>query len=160
MYSGSKLLTDTVEIDGKQIPLGKLVLSPTRTFLPVLKKVIDQYRPYISGIIHNTGGAHTKVTKYLSNPLTIIKDKLLPVPPLFKIIKEESSASDEEMYKVFNMGTRLEIYAQDIEVANAIIAISRSFNIDADIVGRVEEGTSDKSVVRVKNEEGKEITIS
>ena len=160
VYSGSKLLTDTVEIDGKQIPLGKLVLSPTRTFLPVLKKVIDQYRPYISGIIHNTGGAHTKVTKYLSNPLTIIKDKLLPVPPLFKIIKEESSASDEEMYKVFNMGTRLEIYAQDIEVANAIIAISRSFNIDADIVGRVEEGTSDKSVVRVKNEEGKEITIS
>jgi phosphoribosylformylglycinamidine cyclo-ligase len=160
VYSGSRMLTDMIEIDGKPIPLGKLVLSPTRTFLPVLKKVIDQFRSQIHGIIHNTGGAHTKVTKYLSQPLTIIKDNLLPVPPLFKIIKEESGSTYEEMYKVFNMGTRLEIYTHNIEVANEIIAISRSFNIEAAIIGRVEDGTSDKSVVRLKNEEGGEIVIS
>lgn len=159
VYSGSRMLTDLVEIDGKPIPLGKLVLSPTRTFLPVLKKVIDQFRNQIHGIIHNTGGAHTKVTKYLSQPLTIVKDNLLPVPPLFKIIKEESGAKDEEMYKVFNMGTRLEIYTPDKVVADKIIEISRSFHIDADIIGRVEASSSEKSTVRITNESGRDITI-
>ena len=147
VYTGSKMLTDEIEIDGQMITLGKLVLSPTRTFLPVLKKVLDAYRPRISGIIHNTGGAHTKVKKFAPG-MRIIKDSLLPVPPLFNIIQSESGTSDEEMFQVFNMGTRLEIYT-DAKSAAEIIEISKSFNIDAQIIGRVEE--AGQSEVHVKH---------
>jgi phosphoribosylformylglycinamidine cyclo-ligase len=149
IYSGSKLLTNTIEVEGKQIPIGKLILSPTRTYLPILKQIISSYRSHIKGIIHNTGGAHTKVTKYLSNPLTIIKDNLLPVPPLFRLIQSESGSSLEEMYKVFNMGTRLEIYVSDLSVAHELVKISQSFKVDANIIGRVEATRTNKSSVLV-----------
>jgi len=137
IYSGKKLLTDKIEINGKAIDIGKLVLSPTRTFLPLLKKILDEHRAQISGIIHNTGGAHTKVKKFAPGK-KIIKNNLLPIPPLFDMIKEESGTSLEEMFQVFNMGTRLEVYT-DESTAKALIDISNSFNIDAQIIGHVEE---------------------
>ena len=148
VYTGSKMLTDEIEIDGQKITLGKLVLSPTRTFLPVLKKVLDLHRSRISGIIHNTGGAHTKVKKFAPG-MKIIKDNLLPIPPLFKLIQAESGTTDEEMFQVFNMGTRLEIYTDEKSAAD-IIEISKSFNIDAQIIGRVEG--AEVSEVQVSHE--------
>lgn len=144
IYSGSKSLTETVNIDGEDIDIGKLVLSPTRTFLPLLKKILDSHRSSINGIIHNTGGAHTKVKKFADRK-KIIKDNLLPIPPLFKLIQEESGTSYEEMFQVFNMGTRLEIYT-DARSAQSMIEIANAFNIDAQIIGRVEETESDSYV--------------
>lgn len=137
MYAGNRKLTDKIDINGEQIDLGKLVLSPTRTFLPVLKQVVDQYAPKINGIIHNTGGAHTKVKKFAPN-CNIIKDNLLPIPPLFNLIQETSQTGWKEMFQVFNMGTRLEFYT-DAQTAQSIVDISKSFNIDAQVIGRVEK---------------------
>ena len=146
VYIGSKKLTDTIEIDGQKIPIGKLVLSPTRTFLPVLKKVLDKYRKHINGIIHNTGGGQAKVSKFIKNK-RIIKDNLLPIPPLFQMIQKESGTSWEEMYRVFNVGTRLDIYLPE-KYAQKVIDISKSFNIDAQIVGRVEEAKGQEVIVK------------
>jgi phosphoribosylformylglycinamidine cyclo-ligase len=151
IYSGSKLLTDTIEINGTAMDIGKLVLSPTRTFLPILKQIIPKYRNHIAGIIHNTGGGHSKVTKYLQNPLTIVKDNLLPVPPLFRLIQKESGATLEEMYKVFNMGTRLEIYVPDKAIAEDIVRISKTFNVDAAIIGHVEKAREGRTNVLIKD---------
>jgi phosphoribosylformylglycinamidine cyclo-ligase len=145
IYAGKRSLTDKVNIDGKDIDLGKLVLSPTRTFLPLLQKIITECRPAISGIIHNTGGAHTKVKKFAPGK-RIIKDNLLPIPPLFEIIKEESETDFSEMFQVFNMGTRLEVYT-DTSAASQIIDICRSFSIDAQIIGRVEDSASSQVIV-------------
>lgn len=146
VYIGSKKLTDTIEINGQKITIGKLVLSPTRTFLPVLKKVLDKYRKQINGIIHNTGGGQAKVSKFIKNK-RIIKDNLLPIPPLFEMIQKESGTSWEEMYRVFNVGTRLDIYLPE-KYAQKVIAISKSFNIDAQIVGRVEEAKGEEVIVK------------
>ncbi len=146
IYSGSRSLTDKIDIDGQEIDLGKLVLSPTRTFLPLLKKVIDNYKNSITGMIHNTGGAHTKVKKFAPGR-RIIKDNLLPIPPLFNIIKEESGTEFSEMFQVFNMGTRLEIYT-DTASAQGIIDICNSFSIDAQIVGYVEEAPESEVVIK------------
>ncbi|MCB0604773.1 MAG: phosphoribosylformylglycinamidine cyclo-ligase, partial [Saprospiraceae bacterium] len=146
VYSGTKMLTDMVECEGKMIPIGKLALSPTRTFLPVLKQVLGQYRDDIAGIIHNTGGGHSKVLRYCDEAVHIVKDNLLPVPPIFQIIKESADTSWEEMFKVFNMGTRIEFYT-DEKVAAKIIEIAQSFNIDADVIGRVE--VSDDTEMKV-----------
>lgn len=146
IYSGSRSLTDKIDIDGQEIDLGKLVLSPTRTFLPLLKKVIDNYKNSITGLIHNTGGAHTKVKKFAPGR-RIIKDNLLPIPPLFNIIKEESGTEYSEMFQVFNMGTRLEIYT-DTASAQGIIDICNSFSIDAQIVGYVEEAPESEVVIK------------
>jgi len=148
IYTGTRSLTETIAIDGVDITLGKLVLSPTRTFLPVLKKILDECRPLIKGIIHNTGGAHTKVKKFAPGT-RIIKDALLPIPPLFELIRKESGTSYEEMFQVFNMGTRLELYV-DPSAAEQIIAISKSFEIDAQIIGRVE--VAERAEVVVKHE--------
>jgi phosphoribosylformylglycinamidine cyclo-ligase len=156
VYAGSKLLTDEIEIDGHFYPVGKLVLSPTRTFLPILKDILDVHRDDIQGIIHNTGGAHTKVSKFLKEPVKIIKDNLLPVPPLFRLIQEESDAEIQEMYKVFNMGTRLECYVDTIDVANSLVDIAYKYNIDAQIIGRVESTKDSKSSIHVYHE-GKEL---
>ena len=142
VYSGSKKLTDTINIDGDDIPVGKLLLSPTRTYMPVLKVILDQVKDKISGIIHCTGGAQTKVEKFIKNK-HIIKDELMDIPPLFKLIKEESGTDYKEMYKVFNMGHRLEIYLP-AQYAQAVIDISNSFNIDAKIIGRVEDSPENK----------------
>ena len=150
VYSGSKRLTDTIEIEGKDITVGKLILSPTRTYLPVLKVILDQLRQEISGIIHCTGGAQTKVEKFIDKK-HIIKDSLMEIPPLFKLIKEESNTSYKEMYKVFNMGHRLEIYLPENK-AKELIDIAAGFNIDAKIIGRVEE--AEKNMVSITTPDG------
>lgn len=142
-FSGSKSLTERDEETGLQI--GQLMLSPTRTYLPVIKAILDQ-KPELHAIIHNTGGAHSKVLKFIKN-LHIVKDNLLPVPPVFNIIKQESGTSEHEMYKVFNMGTRLEIYLPQSE-ANQVIDIAKSFNIEAKIIGYCEPYEGQKISIR------------
>jgi len=134
VYSGQKKLTEAIE--GLGIDAGKLVLSPTRTYAPVIKKVLDKYRSQISGMIHCSGGAQTKVLHFVDD-VHVVKDNMFPVPPLFQMIREQSGTDWKEMYKVFNMGHRFEIYC-GADVADQIIKIAESFNIDAQIIGRVE----------------------
>jgi phosphoribosylformylglycinamidine cyclo-ligase len=134
VYSGKLKLTEAIE--GLGIDAGKLVLSPTRTYAPVIRKVLENFRVEITGMIHCSGGAQTKVMHFVDN-VHVIKDNLFPVPPLFRIIQEQSGTDWKEMYKVFNMGHRFEIYTRP-EIADDIISISKSFNIDAQIVGKVE----------------------
>jgi phosphoribosylformylglycinamidine cyclo-ligase len=117
---------------------GKLVLSPTRTYAPVIKQILSELRPQIHAIIHNSGGAQTKILNFIKD-LHIVKDNLFPVPPLFQMIQEESKTDWHEMYKVFNMGHRMELYL-DQKYASEVIDISRSFGIDARVVGFVEKG--------------------
>ena len=144
VYSGTKSLTDQVE--GSPLNAGKLVLSPTRTYAPVIKQLLDKHRKDIHGMVHCSGGAQTKVLHFVDD-VHIIKDNLFPIPPLFSLIQQESGTSWEEMYKVFNMGHRMEIYVSP-EVADSIIALSKSFNIDAQIVGRVEAATTKKLTIQ------------
>ena len=151
VYVGSKKLTDTVKIEGKDIPVGKLILSPTRTFLPVLKQMIEELKPEINGIIHNTGGGQTKVAHFIRNK-KIVKNNMLPLPPLFKMIQEESGTGWKEMYQVFNMGQRLEVYLPE-KYAAAILNIAKSFHIDAQIIGHVEEFSGQQ--VYIESEYGK-----
>lgn len=143
VYSGSKNLTDTVA--GSPIDAGKLVLSPTRTYAPVIKKILDKHRSEIHGMVHCSGGAQTKVLHFV-NDVHVIKDNLFPIPPLFRLIQEESGTDWKEMYKVFNMGHRMEVYVSQ-EIAESIIEISKSFNIDAQIVGRVEKNNGKKLTI-------------
>ena len=144
VYSGKLKLTDTIE--GLGVDAGKLVLSPTRTYAPVIKKVLDNYRGQISGMIHCSGGAQTKVLHFVDN-VHVVKDNLFPVPPLFGIIHEQSGTDWKEMYKVFNMGHRFEIYVRP-ELAAGIIAISESFGIEARVVGRVEPFDGKKLTIK------------
>lgn len=148
VYSGKMKLTD--QISGLNIDAGKLVLSPTRTYAPVIKQVLDKLRPHIHGMVHCSGGAQTKVLHFVDN-VHVIKDNLFPTPPLFKLIHEQSDTDWKEMYTVFNMGHRMEIYVSP-EYAQQIIDISQSFNIDAQIVGRVEE--CDKKKLTIRSEHG------
>lgn len=148
VYSGGLRLTDAV--DGSPIDAGKLVLSPTRTYAPVVKKLLDQLRPHIDGMVHCSGGAQTKVLHFVEN-VHVIKDNLFPVPPLFKTIQEQSGTDWHEMYKVFNMGHRLEVYI-DPAYANQVIEISQSFGIDAQIIGRIE--ASDHTHLTIQSEFG------
>ncbi|QHS57396.1 phosphoribosylformylglycinamidine cyclo-ligase [Mucilaginibacter sp. 14171R-50] len=151
VFSGSKTLTDKIDIGGGQsITAGKLVLSATRTYAPIIKAILDKYRSQINGMVHCSGGAQTKVLHFIDN-LHIIKNNLFPIPPLFKLIQEESNTSWQEMYKVFNMGHRMELYVPQ-EIAEDIIAISKSFNVDAQIIGRVE--AADKKQVTVTSPYG------
>jgi phosphoribosylformylglycinamidine cyclo-ligase len=143
IYSGNKNLTDHVE--GSPLNAGKLVLSPTRTYAPVVNAILNEFREVVGGMIHCSGGAQTKILHFANN-VHIIKDRLFDIPPLFKLIQEESKTDYKEMYKVFNMGHRLEVYI-DQQYADALIQIGKSFNIDTQIVGRVE------------NFEGKKLTI-
>ncbi|HLU88177.1 MAG TPA: AIR synthase related protein [Taishania sp.] len=143
IYAGSKKLTDAVE--NSPIDAGKLVLSPTRTYAPIIQEILSKFRSQIDGMVHCSGGAQTKVLHFVDD-VHIIKDNLFPIPPLFKLIQEESKTSWEEMYKVFNMGHRMEIYC-DPTIADEIIAISKSFNVDAQIVGRVEAAKSKKVTI-------------
>lgn len=133
-FSGSKKLTDAVE--GTQLDAGKLVLSPTRTYAPVVAAILKEMRGHIDGMIHCSGGAQTKILHFLGEGLRVIKDNLFPIPPLFRLIQQESGADAKEMYSVFNMGHRFEIYLKP-EFAQRVIEISESFNIPARIVGRV-----------------------
>lgn len=147
-YSGKYKLTD--KIDDLGIDVGKLVLSPTRTYAPVIKKVLEQHRHNIHGMIHCSGGAQTKILNFVNN-LHIIKDNMFDPPPLFQIIREESGTSWEEMYKVFNMGHRFEVYLPE-EFAQDVIDISKSFNIDAQIVGYCID--CDETMLTIKSEFG------
>ena len=137
----SKVIAPSLQgrAEGGALSVGKLVLSPTRTYAPVVRRLLDEMRPRIHGMVHCTGGAQTKVLHFVGENCRVIKDNMFPVPPLFRIIAEESGADWSEMYKVFNCGHRLEVYVRP-EDADAVIAISKSFNIDAQIVGRIEEG--------------------
>ncbi|QKG80642.1 AIR synthase related protein [Tenuifilum thalassicum] len=144
VYSGNLRLDEVVEDTG--LTAGKLVLSPTRTYAPVIKEVLDNYRPVIHGMVHCSGGAQTKVMNFVNN-LHVVKDNLLPVPPLFKIIQEQSGTPWQEMYKVFNMGHRFEIYVYP-EYADDIIAIAKEFNIDAQIIGYCSESTTNKLTIK------------
>ena len=148
VYSGNYNLTDTTP--DVPVNVGQLVLSPTRTYAPVIKKILDELRPEIHGMVHCTGGAQTKVLHFVGDNCKVVKDNMFPVPPLFRIIKEQSGTDWKEMYKVFNMGHRMEIYVSP-ENADKVIAISKSFNIDAQIVGHIEEG--EKSLT-IKSEFG------
>ena len=145
VYSGSKQLTDTVA--NSVLDAGKLVLSPTRTYAPIIKKILSKYtKNEIHGMVHCSGGAQTKILHFIKN-LHIIKDNLFEVPPLFKLIQEESKTDWKEMYQVFNMGHRMELYVPQ-ELADDIISISKSFNVDAKIVGKVEASTSKKLTIQ------------
>ena len=137
VYSGNFRLED--EVDGAPVNAGKLVLSPTRTYAPVVKRLLDELRPRIHGMVHCTGGAQTKVLHFVGENCRIIKDNMFPVPPLFRAIQQQSQTDWQEMYKVFNMGHRLEVYLSP-EDADKVIEISKSFNIDAQIVGCIEDG--------------------
>ena len=148
VYSGSKKLTDTIE--NVELDMGSLVLSPTRTYAPIIKKILSKHSKSIHGMVHCSGGAQTKVLHFVDN-VHIIKDNLFSVPPLFDLIQKESGTSWEEMYKVFNMGHRMELYVPK-EIASDIIAISKSFNVDAQIVGRVE--ASEKKELTISSEKG------
>jgi phosphoribosylformylglycinamidine cyclo-ligase len=147
VYSGSYGLTDSVE--GSPLNAGKLVLSPTRTYAPVMVEILKQLRSQIGGVIHCSGGAQTKVLHFV-NDIHIIKDNLFDVPPLFNMIQSESGTDWKEMYKVFNMGHRLEIYVEEI-YAKEIISISESFNIDARIIGRVEASNNKSLTIKSKH---------
>jgi len=150
IYVGSKRLDEKIDIPGHgEITIGKLILSPTRTYLPLIKSMLDK-QIKIDGMIHCTGGAQTKVIKFIENK-KVIKDDLLSIPPLFQLIETESGTSRREMYQVFNMGHRLEVYCDESE-AQKIIDISGTFNIDAKVIGRVEE--ADKNEVLIKDEQG------
>ncbi len=137
VYSGTRRLTDPVE--GTPLDAGRLVLSPTRTYAPVVKRLLDELRPKIHGMVHCTGGAQTKVLHFVGENCRVVKDNLFPVPPLFRLIAKESGTDWSEMYKVFNMGHRLEVYVDPAD-ADRVIDISRSFHIDAQVVGHIEEG--------------------
>ena len=148
IYSGPHTLTEPTEIDG--VDVGKLILSPTRTYLPMMVPILDNFRKQINGIIHCSGGAQTKVLHF-TNKLHIVKDNMFALPPLFRMIQESSGTDWKEMYKVFNMGHRLEIYTNE-KAAEEMIQIAKEFNIEAQIVGHVED--SEKKQLTIKSEFG------
>lgn len=143
VYAGSKQLLDAVENCPRNA--GQLVLSPTRTYAPIMKEVLDQYRPHIHGMVHCSGGGQTKVLHFIEG-LSIVKNNLFTTPPLFRLIQEESKTSWEEMYKVFNMGQRFEVYT-DSATAREIITIAQRFNVDAQVIGRVEQAPQKQVII-------------
>jgi phosphoribosylformylglycinamidine cyclo-ligase len=149
VYSGQVKLTDAVE--SSPIDAGKLVLSPTRTYAPIIKAILSKYNAEsIHGMVHCSGGAQTKILHFIDH-LHIIKDTMFPIPPLFKLIQEQSKTDWKEMYQVFNCGHRMELYVNP-EIANDIISISKSFNVEAQIIGRVE--ASEQKKLTIKSEFG------
>lgn len=149
VYSGGLKLTD--KIDNLEIDAGKLVLSPTRTYAPIISTILKKMRSKINGMVHCSGGAQTKILHFLNDNLRVVKDNMFPIPPLFKTIHDQSGTDWKEMYKVFNMGHRMEIYLPE-EYAQEVIAISKSFNVDAQVVGRVEQ--SRVKELRIESEYG------
>jgi phosphoribosylformylglycinamidine cyclo-ligase len=150
VYSGGMKLTD--EIENLGIDAGKLVLSPTRTYAPIISQILKELRGNIDGMVHCSGGAQTKIMHFLNDGLRVVKNNLFPIPPLFDLIQKQSGTDLQEMYKVFNMGHRMEIYLPE-RYAQQIIDISRSFNVDAQIVGYVEK--SDNRELIIESEFGK-----
>ncbi|MDB5017004.1 MAG: purM [Mucilaginibacter sp.] len=151
IFSGSKKLTDLIAIgNNESVTAGKLVLSPTRTYAPIIKAILDAHRNNIHGMVHCSGGAQTKVLHFIDD-LHIVKNNLFTVPPLFRLIQEESKTSWQEMYKVFNMGHRMELYVPE-QIAGELIKISQSFGVDAQLIGHVEK--ADKKQVTIQSEFG------
>ena len=145
VYSGNIKLTD--EVENSPVDAGKLVLSPTRTYAPIIKKILSKYNSDdIHGMVHCSGGAQTKILHFIDN-LHIVKDNLFPIPPLFKLIQEQSKTNWKEMYQVFNCGHRMELYVTQ-EIAEDLIAISKSFNVNAQIIGRVEASETKKLTIK------------
>ncbi|MCP9751381.1 phosphoribosylformylglycinamidine cyclo-ligase [Ferruginibacter sp. HRS2-29] len=152
VYIGKNKLTDTITIGNEQITIGKLVLSPTRTFAPVMKPLLEDHFEKIHGLIHCSGGGQTKCLKYLPGNFRIVKDNLFETPPVFKLIQENSGTSLKEMYEVFNMGCRLEIYCK-AEDAQLMIDAAKAFNIDAQVIGRVEAAEKKQLLIKAGGEE-------
>jgi phosphoribosylformylglycinamidine cyclo-ligase len=150
VYAGSKKLTDLLTIEGEDHSIGSLLLSPTRTYLPFIRSLFNTFRPQLQGIIHCTGGGQTKVLKFI-NKKRIIKNNLLTIPPIFNLIQSESNTDWSEMYTVFNMGQRLEVYV-DKGMGNDIVSLARSFNIGACVAGFVEN--AEQSEVRLESSHG------
>ena len=146
VYVGSRELTEKVTIEGKEMTVGKLILSPTRTYLPVIKRLLDSLKPAIHGMIHCTGGGQTKVIKFIDN-VRVVKDSLLDIPPLFQLIQQESGTAWKEMYQVFNMGHRLEVYLPESE-AEHVISIAQDFGIHAQVIGYVEAADRPEVLIR------------
>ncbi len=154
IYSGTCKLTDEILIEKNEfVNAGKLVLSPTRTYAPIIKKILEKYKSKIDGMVHCSGGGQTKILHFLDESLCVEKDELFEIPPLFNLIQKESNTSWEEMYKVFNMGHRMELYVPQ-EIANDIIAISNSYNVEAKIIGKVLERKDDKPRLSIKSKHG------
>ena len=154
VYSGSCKLNDAVKIDEfTSVNAGKLVLSPTRTYAPIIKKVLEKYRSQINGMVHCSGGGQTKILHFLNPNLQVIKDQLFEIPPLFSLIQKESQTDWQEMYKVFNMGHRMELYVP-ASIADDIIAISKSFGVDAKIIGNVNKMDLDEARLIIKSDKG------
>ncbi|GAB4127724.1 MAG: AIR synthase-related protein [Raineya sp.] len=149
IYTGKYQLTDTVRIEEEDITLGKLLLSPTRTYAPIMKQILENYASHIHGIVHCSGGGQSKVLHFVEN-LHIVKDNLFSVPPLFQIIWEQSQTDWQEMYQVFNMGHRLEIYLPE-KYAQDVIEISKNFGVDAQIIGYVEANEGKKLSIKTPN---------
>ena len=147
VYLGKNKMTDEIEIDGfGKINIGKLLLSPTRTYAPLVKEILTQHFDAVKGMIHCSGGGQTKCMKYLPGPMRLVKDNFLPVPPIFKLIQENSGANTKEMYQVFNMGHRLEIFTE-AKNAQALIDLASTFNIQAQIIGKVEASTQKELIL-------------
>jgi len=153
VYIGPHKMTDAVLVEGfGLLPVGELLLSPTRTYAPVMKRLLEEKFEAIHGLIHCSGGGQTKVMKYLPGNMRIVKDNLFPTPPIFEIIRKASGADSREMYQVFNMGHRLEIFTDEKEAA-ALMAIAESFGVEARVVGRVEASDKKELVIRHNGEE-------
>jgi phosphoribosylformylglycinamidine cyclo-ligase len=153
VYTGNKNLTDALDVNNQSITVGKLLLSPTRTYMPLLKEILENTEGgKIHGIIHNTGGGQTKVLKFVKNK-HIVKNNLFDVPPLFQMIQTESATEWREMYQVFNMGHRLEIYC-DEKIAENLVAVGKMFNIDAQIIGYVQDNTEGKETLTIDSKQG------
>ena len=148
VYIGKNKMTDTIAIAGfGEISIGKLLLSPTRTYAPLVKAILDKHFDAIKGMIHCSGGGQTKCMKYLPGPMRIVKDNFMEVPPIFNLIQENSGANAKEMYQVFNMGHRLEIFT-DEETAPALIALAKTFNIESQVIGRVEASSQKELILK------------
>src|SRR5215469_1491872 len=152
VYIGPHLMTDEIQVEDKQMAIGKLLLSPTRTFAPVLKEILQDHFDTVHGLIHCSGGGQTKCMKYMPGKVRGIKDNLFEPPIIFQLIQEASHADDKEMYQVFNMGTRMEIYT-DEKSADTLIGISKKFGVDAQIIGRVENSDKKELVIKAANKE-------
>ena len=150
VYIGKHKLTDKITIDNRQLTIGKLLLSPTRTFAPVIKELMENQFDAIHGLIHCSGGGQTKCLKYVPDNVRIIKDNLFEPPIIFQLIQQASKVDDKEMYQVFNMGTRMEIYTNERD-ADKIISIANSFGVEARVIGRVEESKRKELAIKTKD---------
>ncbi|HRG58875.1 MAG TPA: AIR synthase-related protein [Bacteroidia bacterium] len=154
IYSGSCLVQDEISINNEhKISIGKLVLSPTRTYAPIVKKILERYKSKINGMVHCSGGGQTKILHFLNQDLAVVKDQLFDIPPLFTLIQKESNTHWKEMYKVFNMGHRMEIYVSK-SIADEIISLSKAFNVEAKIIGHVKRKAGNEARLTIKSDFG------